>query len=211
MTPHAIATLDNMEGPAYDRVSREIELYNGERLSALIFVQSQSYAKYPLAEGLPSKRYLKLLIHGARRANLDALWIESLEQHSFIGMPTLTLTTEHQHQLAARTFDSSDFDRPTHAVINNNPEGIDSEQLFALQGVVLRALPALDPFFRKLFFGDVTLLMCGFVSYDPKPSTVAEATPDQLDFLQGTLQQLLSQGCCEIVGHCLPCPFLLKN
>eukprot|EP00299_Pterocystis_sp_00344_P012252 c5853_g1_i1.p1 GENE.c5853_g1_i1~~c5853_g1_i1.p1 ORF type:complete len:295 (+),score=49.89 c5853_g1_i1:23-907(+) len=205
--PKGIAILDQMEGTAYDRISREVELYDGTKLSALIFIQTKSFTDGPLLPGLPSKRYLKLLTHGAKCANLDPSWIRFLEQHDFVHPPVLHLTDEQKSQIASKKWDSQQFSVSNHGQFATTTA---TDLIFVVYGVVFGARPNIDPFIRRFLVGDVSLRMCGMVSYDPKPESILEATPDQVEFLRTLIHQFLQEGLADILGHCDPCPLLLE-
>jgi sulfite reductase (NADPH) flavoprotein alpha-component len=72
----ALEPLDAMEacGHGYDRISVEVEA-DGERLAALTYIGMPAFIDDSC---LPSRRYLNILVDGARRAGLDPDYIGKL-------------------------------------------------------------------------------------------------------------------------------------
>lgn len=74
----ALAPLDAMEacGHGYDRITVEVEV-GSERVSAFTYIGMPQFIN---DDCLPSKRYLNLLIDGARAAELDVNYVQELEK-----------------------------------------------------------------------------------------------------------------------------------
>jgi cation transport regulator ChaC len=72
----ALAALDAMEacGHGYDRISVDVEA-EGEQFSALTYVGMSEFIDHAC---LPSRRYLNIVIDGAKRAGLDYDYIQKL-------------------------------------------------------------------------------------------------------------------------------------
>jgi sulfite reductase (NADPH) flavoprotein alpha-component len=75
----ALASLDAVEayGHGYDRIAVEVEA-GGERVSALTYVGMPEFIDNGC---LPSRRYLNIVIEGARRAGLDTDYVQNLMAH----------------------------------------------------------------------------------------------------------------------------------
>lgn len=120
----AIPLLDQMEGGghAYNRVEVEIETYDQEKKKAHIYVARPE--RLLEGRGLPSPRYLNILIRGATQIGLDPAYIETLRQvpthpqpdfppFEFPAAPTTVFTAESlaEHPfytaLAGAVFDMS--------------------------------------------------------------------------------------------------------
>ena len=73
----ALSSLDAMEacGHGYDRIRVEVEA-DGERLPALVYVGMPEFID---DRCLPSRRYLNIVIAGARQAGLDPEYVRKLE------------------------------------------------------------------------------------------------------------------------------------
>ncbi len=73
----ALAPLDAMEafGYGYDRINIEVEA-GGERIPALTYVGMPEFID---DDCLPGRRYLNIMIDGARRADLDPDYVQQLE------------------------------------------------------------------------------------------------------------------------------------
>lgn len=76
----ALASLDAMEayGHGYDRINIEVEA-GCEQISALTYVGMPEFID---DDCLPSRRYLNIVIDGARRAGLDPKYVQKLETQS---------------------------------------------------------------------------------------------------------------------------------
>ncbi len=72
----ALPSLDAAEayGHGYDRITIDVETY-GEQVTALTYIGTPEFINNSC---LPSQRYLNLLIDGARRAGLDADYVNDL-------------------------------------------------------------------------------------------------------------------------------------
>lgn len=75
----ALATLDRMEayGVGYDRVAVEVRTDEGS-------VTAQAYVGLPAfhdPRGVPTRRYLSILVQGAEAAGLDAAYVRALREH----------------------------------------------------------------------------------------------------------------------------------
>ncbi len=75
----ALSSLDAVEacGHGYERITVEVEA-DGERIPAFTYVGMPDFIDDSC---LPSRRYLNILIQGARQAGLDADYVRSLETH----------------------------------------------------------------------------------------------------------------------------------
>ena len=63
-------------GRVYDQVIVTLHLYDGRK------VEGQIYTRKELKEeGTPSRRYLNLIIEGAKEANLDAAYVKKVSEH----------------------------------------------------------------------------------------------------------------------------------
>jgi len=69
--------LDRFEGRGlrYDRVPIDVVTYDGETLAAEAYVSLPQFVR----EGRPSRRYINLLVEGARQMGLDEAWVQRLE------------------------------------------------------------------------------------------------------------------------------------
>jgi hypothetical protein len=72
----ALTSLDAMEacGHGYDRITVEVEA-DGERVSAFTYVGMAAFIDDSC---LPSRRYLNILVNGARQAGLDPNYVQNL-------------------------------------------------------------------------------------------------------------------------------------
>ena len=76
--------MDILEGAGqhYHKVDVDLDCYDGRKIQGSIYSH-----KEVKAEGIPSKRYLGLIIDGAREQNLDAAYIENLAKHPTYSTP----------------------------------------------------------------------------------------------------------------------------
>lgn len=77
--------VDAFEGPTYERITVEV---HGEKSGP---VTARTYrTRQPIARLLPSRRYLRLLIKGAREHDLPEEYIARLEQQPFFHVPVFS-------------------------------------------------------------------------------------------------------------------------
>lgn len=78
-------SLDKQEGggSAYDVVTCPVQCYNGQTLQAECYVKKNQSPVSEIKQGAPSRRYLNIIINGARKANLDPKYIAALEAREY--------------------------------------------------------------------------------------------------------------------------------
>jgi hypothetical protein len=140
-----------------------------------------------------------------RSAQLNDKWIERLHQQHFVPFKPLEITPGFLDALNAKKFDASQFEQMAAANLRNTPDS----KLCVICGVVIEKddLPGV---LQRFFKGNVTNMMLGMASYDPKPSGWDDATPDQRLFCETVIYHILQNG-CRVIGHCDPCPFLVQS
>ncbi|MFO0695196.1 MAG: gamma-glutamylcyclotransferase family protein [Polyangiales bacterium] len=82
LTPTAMAHLDRIEGRGYDRIAVQVETRDGSRIVATAY-----RARDPVPGLRPSRRYVELLIRGARENDLPEPWIEELARLETVHVP----------------------------------------------------------------------------------------------------------------------------
>jgi gamma-glutamylcyclotransferase (GGCT)/AIG2-like uncharacterized protein YtfP len=190
MTVADVQKLDKVEGPGYGRLQLKVHTYDNEEVIAHTYLQTESYPVSPLIEGSPGERYIKLIIFGAKQTKLAPEWIEKLQSIKYVPFTKLVWTQSQLNDLKREVTELT----PTMSLMN---------------GVVLD-LASLDPFAHRLLSGDKTAFVIGLVSYDPKPSRLEDASPDQLAAIESIIQNLIMKG-AVVVGNMGNCPYLNLN
>ena len=82
----ALAPLDLAEAypHGYDRIEMPVQTSIGE-ITAVVYVGTPGFINEAC---LPSQRYMNILVQGAKRAGLDAAYIEALRMHPVLSKPT---------------------------------------------------------------------------------------------------------------------------
>lgn len=76
-----LQSLDDFEG-GYERVSCEVQLYNGTIISAFAYQMNKMTMRLP--HELPTERYLDIIAQGCLTHGVDISWIEFIRQHPCI-------------------------------------------------------------------------------------------------------------------------------
>lgn len=84
LTPSAMEHLDRIEGRGYDRIAVQVETRDGARVEATAY-----RAREPVPGLKPSRRYVELLIRGAREHELPERWIEELARVETVHVPVV--------------------------------------------------------------------------------------------------------------------------
>jgi gamma-glutamylcyclotransferase (GGCT)/AIG2-like uncharacterized protein YtfP len=187
ITVSDVQKLDKLEGPGYSRLKLKVHTYDNEEILAYTYTQTESYPTSVLRNGSPGERYIKLITFGAKQTKLAPEWIEKLMTFKCVPFTKLVWTEAQLSDLKKEVTELT----PTMSLLN---------------GVVLD-LVVFDAFTQRVLAGDKTIFLLGFVSYDPKPSRVEDASQDQLASLESIIQNMLLKG-AVIAGHMGNCPYL---
>eukprot|EP00298_Acanthocystis_sp_HF-20_P004947 c15249_g1_i1.p1 GENE.c15249_g1_i1~~c15249_g1_i1.p1 ORF type:complete len:295 (+),score=115.54 c15249_g1_i1:54-887(+) len=171
--------LDQFEDPLYSRITQKIVTYEGEEVSGYIYIANlpDNSPAFP-----PGERYLKVLIHGAKQENLSEEWIQKLKGLEFVPYKKLTWTEQQLKDLKAKAFKKDEISE--HFVIN---------------GVVFDQSTETSPLLKRLLRGDMTLTALAMVSYEPKVTSFADASKEQITAIESVIANTLNKK--AILGH----------
>ncbi|MEZ4340074.1 MAG: gamma-glutamylcyclotransferase family protein [Sandaracinaceae bacterium] len=82
LTDEDLAALDRIEGIGYDRVAHVVEVPGRGEIAASFYASRRS-----TTGRRPSRRYIRILVEGAREHDLPARWIERLEAEPTFHVP----------------------------------------------------------------------------------------------------------------------------
>lgn len=113
-----MTTMDRMEGSglSYVREEFEVELYEAEQppatLTACAYIcHADNLSGAVLRDTPPSRRYLDVLIRGARHQRLDPDYVRSLEARPFTPLPALRFTPEQESAIESRRITQAELER----------------------------------------------------------------------------------------------------
>ncbi|EER06261.1 conserved hypothetical protein [Perkinsus marinus ATCC 50983] len=175
--------LDDFESPHYERRWVKVQLYeaDGEVMEAMLYIQPQ---REQGIEGLPGRRYLKTLIAGAVKADLDQCWIARLRSLPFVDF---------------RKFDIDSAERKAliHGRVFEKKEIVDSR-------IVLATPEKLDKIEEMIYSSgdDLNVTLARFVSYEPPPVDGRNLSAEHRGFIETVMESATTDTRrLEIVGR----------
>jgi len=193
--------MDSMEGGGRSYVRTEVlsVTYDGHWMRCYAYICSpNNIAQLKLENFPPSKRYLDVLIAGAKYYKLDSNYILYLENHPFTPYPEINLTETQRDDIELNEYSVEDLKQWKWPEEDNNPS---RRCIISIKGILFDFTDSdyLPLHIRKKWSGcDLTLFAAGRVfskqNGEKLPKTIEEMCEDQKKYINATIADYCGRG-----------------